>query len=147
MRACRSIVGLYPRQDTVAEPVGLVVVGRCGGGLKEKTFKPRENLFLSEQHDMLLRSILEARAAALLIHKNQPTESVVNSTQIRALSAEILLAFQEEWDCEFSGEAMHKVDTVGDAIRRLMDSNRRQTSKISLANSAQNYWLKPVKVS
>ena len=77
--------------------------------------------------------------------KSQPTEAVVNSTQIRALSVEILLALEEEFHCEFSEEATDTIHTVGDAINYLQECNRPRAAEVSLAKSAGNYWLKSVK--
>ena len=79
--------------------------------------------------------------------KGQPTEAVVNSTQIRALSAEILLALDEKFHCEFSDDATDTIHTVGAAIHHLIERNRPRATEISLAESAKNYWLKPVKFS
>ncbi len=79
--------------------------------------------------------------------KSQPTEAVINSTQIRALSVEILLALEEESHCEFSADATETIHTVGAAIHHLTERNRHRTTEVSLANSAKSYWLKPVKVS
>jgi acyl carrier protein len=63
-------------------------------------------------------------------------------------SAELLSALEEEFQCEFPHEARHSISTVGDAIHYLIESkSRRQTTKISLANSAKHYWLNPVKFS
>jgi len=111
---------------------------------EEKTFRPRENLFLSEQHDMSLRRIFRPSPRR---RKNRLMETVVNSTQIRALSMEVLFALEQGFDCEFSGEATDKFNTVGHAIHDLMESDQRRTTKISLADSANNFWLKPVKFS
>lgn len=71
----------------------------------------------------------------------------MNSTEIRALSMEILFALAEASDGEFSGEAASKMNTVGDAIHHIMETNQRRTPKVSLADSASNFWLKPVKFS
>ena len=71
----------------------------------------------------------------------------MNSTQIRALSAKILLALEGEFHCEFSDEATDKIHTVGAAIHHLIERNRPRATEVSLAESAKNYWLKPVKLS
>jgi len=60
-------------------------------------------------------------------------------------SVELLLALEEEFHCEFSGEATDAIYTVGDAIHHLIECNRHRTTEFSLANSAKNYWLKSVK--
>ena len=69
----------------------------------------------------------------------------MNSTQIRALSVEILLALEEESHCEFADEATDTIHTVGAAINYLKECNRPGFTNISLAKSAQNYWLRPIK--
>ena len=69
----------------------------------------------------------------------------MNSTQIRALSVEILLALEEELHCEFADEATSTIHTVGAAINYLKECNRPRATDISLAKSAQNYWLRPIK--
>ena len=74
-------------------------------------------------------------------------ETVVNSTEIRTLSMEILFALAAESDYGFSGEAINKINTVGDAIHHLMETSQRRTPKVSLADRAHNFWLKPVKFS
>ena len=70
----------------------------------------------------------------------------MNSTQIRPLSVEILLALEEEFHCEFANEATDTIHTVGAAINYLKECNRPRATKASLAKSAENYWLKPVKL-
>ena len=55
---------------------------------------------------------------------------------------ELVLALEEEFDCEFSDEATDTIHTVGDAIHYLMECNRHPTTTVSLADSAKNYWLK-----
>ena len=69
----------------------------------------------------------------------------MNSTQIRALSAEILLALDEKFECEFSDDATDTIHTVGAALNYLQECNRPRAAEISLAKSAGNYWLKSVK--
>jgi acyl carrier protein len=134
------------------------------------------------------------QAEAADTRERQPTETVVNSTQIRALSSaeldhasvaytatrvriivadhlsvalkdisdsssftedlgansldsvEILLAIEAEFDCEFSNEAIDTIHTVGDATQYLIECNHRRTAEATLTNSAENYWLKPVKL-
>ena len=144
---------------------------------------------------MSLRRILGVRAGrAPDTRKSQPTETVVNSTQIRAFSsaeldhvsvayaatrvriivadhlsvdfkdisdsssftkdlganwldaAEVLLALEEEFQCEFSDEATDAIHTVGDAIHYIMERNHSRTTEVSLADSAKSYWLKPGQV-
>lgn len=68
----------------------------------------------------------------------------MNSTQVRALSAGILLALEEDFHCEFQDEATDRLYTVGAAINYLKEYNSSRTTKVSLAKSAENYWLKPV---
>ena len=135
------------------------------------------------------------QAGAPDIRKSQPTEAVMNSTQIRAFSpagldhvsvayvatrvriivtdhlsvdfkdisdsssftkdlganrldaVEVLLALEEEFQCEFSDEATDAIHTVGDAIHYLMECNHRRTTEVNLADSAKHYWLQPVKFS
>ena len=60
-------------------------------------------------------------------------------------SAGLLSALEEEFRCEFWGNAVNEIQTVGDAIQYVMEYNRR-TAEVSLANSANIYWLKPVKL-
>lgn len=62
-------------------------------------------------------------------------------------SAELLLAFEEEFQCEFSGKAADAIHTVGDAIHHVIECNRYRTTDVSLANSSKIYWLKPVQAS
>ena len=62
-------------------------------------------------------------------------------------SAELLSALEEEFHCEFSRGATDAIHTVGDAIDHLIECNCHGTTEISLANSAKNYWLKPVRSS
>lgn len=66
----------------------------------------------------------------------------MNATQIRALSTDILMAFEDQSDWDFPGESFDDGDTVGNAIRHLMDSNQGRATKVSLADSAKHYWLK-----
>jgi acyl carrier protein len=60
-------------------------------------------------------------------------------------SVELILALEEEFHCEFSDEAADTIQTVGDAIRYLIECNRHRTVEVSLADSAQSYWLKSAK--
>ena len=71
----------------------------------------------------------------------------MNSTQMRELSVEIRLALEEDFHCEFSDDATDTIHTVGAAINYLEECNRLRVTKVSLAKSAENYWLKPVKFS
>lgn len=78
----------------------------------------------------------------------EPTmEAVVNSTEIRALSTEILFALAEESERAFSGQANNKIKSVGDAIHHLMETSQHRTPKVSLADSARTFWLQPVTFS
>ena len=43
-------------------------------------------------------------------------------------SVELLLALEEEFHCEFSDEAIDAIQTVGDAIRYLIECNRHRTT-------------------
>ena len=61
-------------------------------------------------------------------------------------AAELLLALEDEFQCEFSGKAVDAIHTVGDAIQHVMECNRYGTTEVSLADSAKTYWLKPVKL-
>jgi acyl carrier protein len=60
-------------------------------------------------------------------------------------SVELILALEEEFHCEFSDEATDTIQTVGDAIRYLIECNRHRTVEVSLVDSAQSYWLKSAK--
>ena len=60
-------------------------------------------------------------------------------------SVELILALEEEFHCEFSDEVTDTIQTVGDAIRYLIECNRHRTVEVSLADSAQSYWLKSAK--
>ena len=42
-------------------------------------------------------------------------------------SVELILALEEEFHCEFSDEATDAIQTVGDAIRYLIECNRHRT--------------------
>ena len=59
-------------------------------------------------------------------------------------SVELLSALEEEFHCDCSDEAIDAINTVGDAIHYLIERNRHRTHEVSLADSARNYWLKPV---
>lgn len=45
-------------------------------------------------------------------------------------SVELLLALEEEFHCEFSDEAADAIQTVGDAIRYLIECNRHRTTSV-----------------
>ncbi len=56
----------------------------------------------------------------------------------------LIIALEEEFDCEFSDEATEALHTVGDAVHYLIECNRYPETEVSLADSAKNYWLKRV---
>jgi len=45
-------------------------------------------------------------------------------------SVELLLALEEEFHCEFSDEAADAIQTVGDAIRYLIECSRHRTTSV-----------------
>jgi acyl carrier protein len=55
-------------------------------------------------------------------------------------SVDLLLAFETEFNCEISNEAADTIQTVGDAIRFLLECNRHPTFEFSLANCARSHW-------
>ena len=55
-------------------------------------------------------------------------------------SVDLLMAFETEFNCEISNEAADAIQTVGDAIRFLVECNRHPNVEVSLANCARSHW-------
>ena len=54
-------------------------------------------------------------------------------------SVDLLMAFETEFNCEISNEAADAIQTVGDAIRFLLECNRHPNVEVSLANCARSH--------